>query len=242
MREYRVFAAALCMMLVSLIISGVRNISVSAAPESATYDIYEESERLVALTFDDGPKGEKTEALLDMLKEKGVHATFFMIGAQVEEQPELVRRIYEEGHQIGIHTYSHVDLSCLTEEKQREEIEKSRAAIEAVIGEGEFLLRPPFGKMNPALEDWLDCPIILWSVDTEDWTGKPAADIIRETAETVKDGDIILMHDISDYGLEGAAGIIDELRRMGYTFLTVDQLFACRDIELEDGVSYRRAR
>lgn len=84
--------------------------------------------------------------------------------------------------------------------------------------------------------------MILGSVDTEDWTEKPAADIIRETAETVKDGDIILMHDISDYGLEGAAGIIDELRRMGYTFLTVDQLFACRDIELEDGVSYRRAR
>lgn len=101
MREYRVLAAALCMMLVSLIISGVRNISVSAAPESATYDIYEESERLVALTFDDGPKGEKTEALLDMLKEKGVHATFFMIGAQVEEQPELVRRIYEEDIRLG---------------------------------------------------------------------------------------------------------------------------------------------
>ena len=96
--------------------------------------------------------------------------------------------------------------------------------------------------MNQALEDWLDCPMILWSVDTEDWTGKSAADIIRETAETVKDGDIILMHDISDYGVSGAAGIIDELRRMGYTFLTVDQLFSCRDIELENGVSYRRAR
>ena len=132
MKEYRVLAAALCMMLVSLIVSGVRNISASAAPESATYDIYEESERLVALTFDDGPKGKKTEALLDMLKEKGVHATFFMIGAQAEEQPELVRRIYEEGHQIGMHTYSHVDLSCLTEEKQREEIEKSRAAMQSL--------------------------------------------------------------------------------------------------------------
>ena len=114
MKEYRVLAAALCMMLVSLIVSGVRNISASAAPESATYDIYEESERLVALTFDDGPKGKKTEALLDMLKEKGVHATFFMIGAQAEEQPELVRRIYEEGHQIGMHTYSPVSYTHLT--------------------------------------------------------------------------------------------------------------------------------
>ena len=240
MKEFRVLAAALCMLLVSLTVSGVR--SVSATPESSTYDIYEDSEKLVALTFDDGPKEGKTDALLDMLKEKGVHATFFMIGAQVEENQALVRRVYEEGHQIGIHTYSHVDLGCLSEEEQKEEIEKSEAAIEAVTGQGELMLRPPFGRINETLEEWLDCPMILWSVDTEDWTGKSAAEIIRETAETVKDGDIILMHDISEHGLAGAAGIIDELQRMGYTILTVEQLFACRDIELEDGVAYRRAR
>ena len=80
--------------------------------ESATFDIYDDSEKLVALTFDDGPKEGKTEPLLDMLNEKGVHATFFIIGAQVEENSEIVRRMYEEGHQIGMHTYSHVDLSC----------------------------------------------------------------------------------------------------------------------------------
>lgn len=240
MKEFRVLAAALSMILISLAVSGAR--SVRAMSESSTFDIYEESERLVALTFDDGPKEGMTDALLDMLKEKGVHATFFMIGAQVEENEDIVRRMYEEGHQLGMHTYSHVDLSCLSEEKQKEEIEKSRKAIEAVVGPSRLLLRPPFGEINQTLENWLDCPMILWSVDTKDWTGKSAAEIIRETAETVKDGDIILMHDISDYGLEGAAGIIDELRRMGYTFLTVDQLFACRDIELEDGVTYRRAR
>lgn len=240
MKEFRLLAAALCMILLSLTVSGVKN--VSAAPESSTYDIYEESERLVALTFDDGPKEGKTDALLNMLKEKGVHATFFMIGAQAEENQELVRRMYEEGHQIGIHTYRHVDLSCLSEDEQKEEIKKAEAAIEAVTGQKKFMLRPPFGRMNKTLEDWLDCPMILWSVDTEDWTGKSAEEIIRETAETVKDGDIILMHDISEYGLEGAAGIIDELQRMGYTFLTVEQLFACRDIEPEDGVAYRRAR
>ncbi len=240
MKESRVLAAALSMILISLLVSGAR--SVLAMSESSTFDIYEESERLVALTFDDGPKEGKTDALLDMLKEKGVHATFFMIGAQVEENQEIVRRMYEEGHQLGIHTYSHVDLSCLTEEKQKEEIQKSKEAIESIIGPSHLLLRPPFGEIDQVLENWLDCPMILWSVDTEDWTGKAAAEIIRETAETVKDGDIILMHDISDYGLEGAAGIIDELQRMGYTFLTVDQLFACRDIELENGVTYRRAR
>ena len=210
--------------------------------ESATFDIYDDSEKLVALTFDDGPKEGKTEPLLDMLNEKGVHATFFIIGAQVEENSEIVRRMYEEGHQIGMHTYSHVDLSCLSEARQKEEIEKSRKVIETVIGAERLSLRPPFGKLNQALENWLDCPMILWSVDTEDWMGKSAEEMIRETAENVRDGDIILMHDISDDGLAGAAGIIDELRRMGYTFLTVDELFACRNIELEDGITYRRAR
>ena len=240
MKEFRVLVVALCMLLLSLTVSGVRN--VSATPESSTYDIYEESERLVALTFDDGPKEGKTDALLDMLKEKGVHATFFMIGAQVEENQEIVRRMYEEGHQIGIHTYSHVDLGCLSEAEQKKEIEKSETAIEAVTGQSGFMLRPPFGRINKNLEDWLDCPMILWSVDTTDWTGISAEKIIRETAESVKDGDIILMHDISEHGLAGAAGLIDELQRMGYTFLTVEQLFARRNIELENGVAYRRAR
>ena len=209
------------MLLVSLTVSGVR--SVSATPESSTYDIYEDSEKLVALTFDDGPKEGKTDALLDMLKEKGVYATFFMIGAQVEENQALVRRVYEEGHQIGIHTYSHVDLGCLSEE-QKEEIEKSEAAIEAVTGQGELMLRPPFGRINETLEEWLDCPMILWSVDTEDWTGKSAAEIIRETAETVKDGDIILMHDEFKTSVEAALRIIDNLTAKGYTFVTVDEL------------------
>ena len=189
-----------------------------------------------------GLKAGMTEKLLDVLKEKGVKATFFMIGSQAEECPELVKRVAAEGHQIGIHTYSHVDLSCLTQEEQKEEIEKSIAAIESAIGTTELKLRPPFGKISGSLEAWLDMPLILWSLDTVDWKGTDAAQIIREAVRDVRDGDIILMHDISEHGAEAAAGMIDELQRMGYTFLTVDQLFACRGIELEDGEAYRRAR
>lgn len=237
--NYILIGAMLCL-LTALIVSASRN--VAAMSESSTYDISEESERLVALTFDDGPKKGKTDKMLDMLKEKGVKATFFLIGAQVEENAELVKRMAEEGHQIGIHTYTHVDLACLSEAKQKEEIKKSEEAIKAVIDSDEFLLRPPFGETNRTLEKWVDRPMIFWSMDTLDWTGKSAAKIIQETIEDIHDGDIILMHDISDHGVEGAAGIIDELQRMGYTFLTVDQLFAYRGIELEDGGSYRRAR
>lgn len=240
MKEFRVLVTALVLLLVALIVSGSRNRAEVTGRQ--VFDIYEESEKLVALTFDDGPKKGKTEELLDILREKSVKATFFMIGAQVEENAELVKRIAEEGHQIGIHTYSHVDLACLTEAEQKEEIKKSEMAVEAVIGPTDLELRPPYGKMNNGLEDWIGMPVILWSVDTVDWKGTAASEIIRETVEDVRDGDIILMHDISEHGAEAAAGIIDELQRIGYTFLTVDQLFACRGIELEDGEAYRRAR
>ena len=240
MKEFHVLAAAMFLLLAALVMSGMKN--TAPVSEDSTFDIYEESEKLVALTFDDGPKAGKTEELLEVLKEKGIKATFFMIGAQIKDNEALVKRIAEEGHQIGIHTYSHVDLSCLTEAEQKAEIEKAKTAVEAVIGPVELTLRPPFGKANGTLEDWLDMPMILWSVDTVDWKGTDAAKIIQETAMSVRDGDIILMHDISKHGAEAAAGIIDELKRMGYTFLTIDQLFACRSIELEDGEAYRRAR
>ena len=241
MKGSGIIIAALCMIFISLTVSAAKN--VSDREERSTYDIYENSERLVALTFDDGPKEGKTDVLLDMLKEKNVHATFFMIGAQVEDNSELVKRLYEEGHQIGLHTYHHVDLYCLSEEEQREEIKKTEEVIQAITGNTKPLtVRPPYGRMNAVFEEWIDRPLILWSVDTLDWTGKPASQMIQETGENVKDGDIILMHDISENGLEGAAGIIDELKRMGYTFLTIDQLFEAKNIELENGVSYRRAR
>ncbi|WP_394282597.1 polysaccharide deacetylase family protein [Frisingicoccus sp.] len=241
MKGSGIIIAALCMIFISLTVSAAKN--ASDQEKGSTYDVYENSERLVALTFDDGPKEGKTDVILDMLKEKNVHATFFMIGAQVEDNSNLVKRLYEEGHQIGIHTYHHVDLYCLSEEEQREEIEKTEAVIQTITGNTDPLtVRPPYGRMNAVFEEWIDRPLILWSVDTLDWTGKTASQMIQETSENVKDGDIILMHDISENGLEGAAGIIDELKRMGYTFLTIDQLFRAKNIELENGVSYRRAR
>lgn len=235
MKGFPVLCMAMLLLLFSLTMSSAHNVKAVSSDSL--------SERVVALTFDDGPKVGKTEALLDMLDKKGVKATFFLIGAQVEEGAELVKRMDAEGHQIGIHTYKHVDLSCLTEAEQREEIEKSKEVIEGVLGRtGDFVLRPPFGQMNATLEKWIDTPIILWDVDTEDWTGKSAQDIIIETAETVRDGDIILMHDISENGLEAAEGMIDELQRMGYTFLTIDELFLCKGIALENGGIYRYAR
>lgn len=235
MKEFPVLCTAFALLLTALTMSSVRNIK-TVSSEAV-------GERCVALTFDDGPKAGKTDELLDMLKRKGVHATFFLIGMQVEANTELVKRMDAEGHQIGLHTFKHVDLSCLNEADQRAEITQSKEAIEKAIGRTDnFVVRPPFGQMNDVFEQWIDAPIILWDVDTEDWTGKSAQDIIIETVETVRDGDIILMHDISENGLAAAEGMIDELQRMGYTFLTIDELFLSKGIALENGDTYRYAR
>ena len=239
MKEFLTLNLALLLLLTALVGSMVK----SAEDETLTASKQmSDKEKGVALTFDDGPDSEKTEALLDMLKENQVPATFFLIGAQIEGNEKLVKRMNDEGHQIGIHTWRHVDLSCLSEQEQREEIEKSKDMLVSLIGEKDFVVRPPFGQMNEALEAWIEYPMILWSIDTEDWTGKRVIDMTIETAGKVRDGDIILMHDISENSIEGAKAIIDELKRMGYTFLTIEELFLSKEIILENGATYRYAR
>ena len=239
MKEFLALNFALILLLTALVGSMVKSVGDGTLTVSKQMN---DKEKVVALTFDDGPDSEKTEALLDMLKENQVPATFFLIGAQVEENAELVKRMDAEGHQIGIHTWSHVDLSCLSEQEQRDEIEKSKDKLISLIGEKDFVVRPPFGQMNEVLEQWIEYPMILWSIDTEDWTGKRVIDMTVETAEQVRDGDIILMHDISENSIEGAKAIIDELKRMGYTFLTIEKLFLSKEIILENGGTYRYAR
>lgn len=240
MRGFPVLCISMLMLLSALAVSSGTAVRTGSIDANARMNGKEVP--MVALTFDDGPDSEKTEAILNLLKEKQVKATFFVIGAQVEENADLIQRMALEGHQIGIHTYKHVDLSCLDESEQRLEIRKTEEVIEKIVGEQNLMLRPPFGQMNTVLENWIDRPIILWSVDTEDWTDRPAIEVIMQTVENVRDGDIILMHDVSENGLEAVAGIIDEMHRMGYTFLTIEELFLCKEIALENGRTYRYAR
>lgn len=247
--EYRTLITAMMLILTALLVSTARlsNNKADAFPadvsqEKLAYDISDGSEKVVALTFDDGPKAGKTDVLLDGLKARGVRATFFMIGCQVADNEEIVERIFDEGHQIGIHTFTHIELDKLTQAKQKEEIETTEAAIEDVIGDYDFILRPPYGVVNKTLKKWIDMPMVLWSVDTQDWTGKDHTLVVKQTMKDVKDGDIILMHDIYDNSVEAALETIDELQKMGYTFLTVDEMFNVKGIPLEAGEVYHNAR
>lgn len=190
-----------------------------AAEEKAIDEI-----KQVALTFDDGPDGTCTEQLLDGLKERGVKATFFVIGMYAEQHPDLILRMYEEGHIIGNHTYHHVQLSKLTEEQAVKELEMTNEVIEAITGEAPVFARPPFGSWNKKKEFPGELIPVLWNVDPEDWKVLNTDTVVRHIMKRVEDGDIILLHDSYDTSVEAALRCVDQLKEQGYQFVTVDEL------------------
>lgn len=178
----------------------------------------------IAITFDDGPSGRYTGRLLDGLKERNVKASFFLIGENAEENPVLVERIYKEGHLIGNHTYSHVQMTHLSEEAAVREIEKTDQVISAITGEHVAYMRPPFGAWQRELEVRMEVLPVLWSVDPLDWTTENVDEIVSKVVTEVEEGDIILLYDCYASSVEAALRIVDILQKEGYEFVTVDRL------------------
>ena len=193
---------------------------------------------LVALTFDDGPRGDTTAALLDGLALREVPATFFLVGSCIPGREELVRRMAEDGHQIGVHTYDHVLVTELSRRDFSLQVDRTRDLLRAVLGQGDFWLRPPYGIVDDAVRRWADGPLILWSVDPEDWKDKTVSRIVSAVTDQVKDGDIILMHDIYPTSVEAALQIVDTLTDRGFCFVTVEQLMALRGVTPRAGELY----
>lgn len=178
----------------------------------------------IAITFDDGPSSRYTGRLLDGLNERNVKASFFLIGENAEENPVLVERIYKEGHLIGNHTYSHVQMTHLSEEAAVREIEKTDQVISAITGEHVAYMRPPFGAWQRELEVRMEVLPVLWSVDPLDWTTENVDEIVSKVVTEVEEGDIILLHDCYASSVEAALRIVDILQKEGYEFVTVDRL------------------
>lgn len=194
----------------------------------------------LALTFDDGPKASTTPVLLDGLSQRGVKATFFLIGQQIEENQALVLRMAEEGHQIALHSFSHVKLQGLSAEALQSELEHARRALTSLLGEKTFFLRPPYGMLDDQLRAAAESPIILWSVDPEDWNHPDAQRVSQHILENARDGDIILLHDIYPESVEAALTVIDTLQEQGCVFLTVEELLLTFGVEPVPGAVYRR--
>ena len=180
--------------------------------------------KCVALTFDDGPNKECTKDLLAGLKARGVKATFFLMGQSIPGNEDLVRRMKDEGHLIGNHSYRHIQLTKAGENAVCDAVDQTSVMIEQITGERPQYLRPPYGDWNDNLECKVDMTTVLWSVDSLDWKLQNRQKIVKRVLKDVKDGDIILMHDIFPTSVEAALEIIDTLTPQGYTFVTVDEV------------------
>ena len=178
----------------------------------------------IAITFDDGPSTAWTGKLLDGLKERNVKGTFFLIGENVKKAPELVKREAEEGHLIGNHTYHHVEITRVSDEKAKEEILLTNEAITEITGNEVSYMRPPFGAWQKKLEWELDVMPVMWTIDPLDWTTNNEDEIVNKVVTQAKENDIILLHDCYESSVNAALRIIDILQKEGYEFVTVDEL------------------
>lgn len=193
--------------------------------ETAENEVVSWGERKkVALTFDDGPHPQTTEFLLDGLKERGIKASFFVIGKNAEAYPELVKREAQEGHLVGNHTYSHVKLTDITLEEACKEIEKTQKILEDITGKVPGFMRPPFGSWQKELEEKLGLMPVLWSVDSLDWVSENEGEIIERVVTDVEENDMILLHDCYMPSVRAALQIADRLTAEGFTFVTVEEL------------------
>ncbi len=199
--------------------------SFSSEPESSS-NLSEALPRKkkIAITFDDGPHPVYTLKLLDGLAQRNVKATFFIIGESAERYPEVIKRIHDEGHLLGNHTYSHVQLTCISSTRAIEEIHKTNDILSSITGENVRYIRPPFGLYNKTLAASSDLVPVLWTVDPRDWSVLNTNSVVSHVVKKVKENDVILLHDIFDTSVDAALQIIDSLLEQGYTFVTVDEL------------------
>ena len=199
-----------------------------------------EEAKYVALTFDDGPSGRFTRRVLDGLEQRQVQATFLLCGYRLEIYPQLAQQIFDAGHEIGLHGYSHKDMATLSHAELLQEIRSTRKLLPE--GCDAVFLRPPGGSSTPLVcqvATQEDLSLLLWSVDPRDWAVHDASAVEAAVISQVRDGDVILLHDLSDSSVDAALAIIDRLHKDGFQFVTVSQLAQLRNITLKSGQIYK---
>ena len=185
------------------------------------------NKKMVALTFDDGPDEATTSGVIDILEKYDVIGNFFFVGSNVKKYPAVVKKAFDKGHLVLNHSYNHVDLAKLANEEIQSEIDKTEAAIEAIIGKRPAMIRPPFGETDQqvasiAKEEGYS--VVLWSIDTLDWSQKEASNIVKNVIDNIRNGDIILMHTTSETSETKKALpiIIEELQKRNIEIVGLD--------------------
>lgn len=189
----------------------------------------------VALTFDDGPHAVLTPQLLDILAQRHIHATFFVVGQMVQEHPEIVRRAMQEGHEIADHSWSHPNLAKMNDDAVKSEILRTREAIMAATGQPVTLFRPPYGSLTTLQRHWINkdlgFKIILWDVDPLDWKRPGSAVVAERIIKGTREGSIVLSHDIHAGTVAAMPETLDALIKKGFKFVTVSQLIGMQTPE-----------
>ena len=203
------------------------DVTVAPAQEPAPSPVPPKCYNCVAITYDDGPVPGSTERLLDILKRKGVHATFFVVGRNANANPQVLRRIRDEGHTIGNHSYSHPDLARQSDGAIAAQMDDTDAALQKQAGLDPHWLRPPYGSHDPRVASAAGArgmALAVWDVDTADWQHRNPATTCKRAVDGAREGSIILMHDIHQPTVDAAECVIDGLRAKGLNPVGLDEM------------------
>lgn len=196
---------------------------------------------LVALTFDDGPS-EETTKILDVFEKYDSQATFFVLGKQAKQFPEVLKRQISNGHEIANHTFSHANLTKLSEKNVISQIEQTNSIVEDIIKTRPKLVRAPYGSVNQKIKKIVPYPLIYWSIDTRDWQTQNDRKTIDAVVNNAQDGDIILMHDTYANTAKAVETIVPELINRGFCLVGVSEMFKLKNLSLEKGTQYISAK
>lgn len=182
------------------------------------------TDKKIALTFDDGPHPKVTKQILKTLEKYEAKATFFVVGQEVKEHPEILKAVYNAGHEIGNHTFNHEKLTTLSTKEIKQQIQATDSLIKSTIGQRATVFRPPYGSYDESITDQLSVPNVLWTIDTLDWKHRDPEKTVQAVKDRAKNGSIILMHDIHQATADALDEVLATLQKQGYEFVTVSEL------------------
>lgn len=210
--------------------AGEKTKSASAVEPGITFDWVHVDGPYIALTFDDGPSAKLTPKLLDLLAAHHIKATFFLIGENATEYPDIVAREAREGHEVANHSWSHPNFGKMSDDGVRSQIRRTNEAIKNAIGSSPTLLRPPYGSITARQKKWINqefgYKIVLWDVDPLDWRRPGPSVVCNRIVKNTRAGSIVLAHDIHPGTIEAMPCVLKELEEKGFKFVTVSELIA----------------
>jgi peptidoglycan-N-acetylglucosamine deacetylase len=224
--------------LVALFVAALVQAEAAAAPQtgekakdpSVTFDWIHVDGPYIALTFDDGPSAKLTPKLLDLLAAHHIKATFFLIGENAAEYPDLVAREIKDGHEVANHSWSHPNLAKMSDDGVRSQLRKTDDAIRSGAGNSPTLMRPPYGSITPRQKKWINqefgYKIVLWDVDPLDWRRPGPSVVCNRIVKNTRAGSIVLAHDIHPGTIEAMPCVLKELEAKGFKLVTVSELIA----------------